>query len=302
MHPAHEAKRSAGILTGVLCYARATGPALAAGLLAAAAAGAAELPLELHASAKVSGARPGVHGFVVHDVQSEFQSGTTEIHVLLPQNRPPGAKFPVLYLLPVEATNGVHWGSALAEAKRLDLANKVGVICVYPTFSQLPWFVDHSADKSIRQESYFVKVVVPAVESRHPARRDRDARLLLGFSKSGWGAWSLLLRHPDVFGKAAAWDAPTAMEQPRYGLEAISGTRENYDRHQLHEALRTRGKALGASARLGLFGYDNFRAQMTQTHQWMETLGIPHERRDGPQRKHHWESGWVEEASLWLVK
>jgi hypothetical protein len=263
---------------------------------------AAEAVLPLHPGARVSEARPGRHGFVVHDVECEFQSGRTELHVMLPDKRPAGVTFPVLYLLPVEATNGVTWGSALAEAKRLDLANQLGVVCVYPTFSQLPWFVDHATEARVRQESYFVKVVVPAIEARHPVRRERDARLLLGFSKSGWGACSLLLRHPDVFGKAAAWDAPTAMDAPRHGIEVISGTRENYERHKLHTALRGRGGELGTTPRLGLFGYGNFREQMTQTHELMRSLGIPHEWRDGPQRKHHWESGWVEDAARWLVK
>ena len=51
------------------------------------------------------------------------------------------------------------------------------------------------------------------IEQHYPARADRDGRLLVGFSKSGWGAYSLLLRHPDRFGKAAAWDAPLMEER-----------------------------------------------------------------------------------------
>jgi hypothetical protein len=33
----------------------------------------------------------------------------------------------------------------------------------------------------------------------------------------------------------------------------------------------------------------------------MEELKIPHAYRDGPQRKHHWNTGWVDEAARWLV-
>ena len=51
----------------------------------------------------------------------------------------------------------------------------------------------------------------------------------IGFSKSGWGAFSLLLRHPEVFGRAAAWDAPLMLEQPnRYGMGAVFGSQENF--------------------------------------------------------------------------
>ncbi|MBI3743885.1 MAG: hypothetical protein HY261_06320 [Chloroflexi bacterium] len=263
---------------------------------------AAEPTLALDASANVSAARPGEHGFVVHEVRSGFQPGMTEIHVLVPAKLAEKARIPVLYLLPVEATNSTRWGSALAEAHRLGLADRLNAICVYPTFSQLPWYVDHPADARIRQESYFLRVVVPFIEARYPARREREGRLLLGFSKSGWGAWSLLLRHPDVFGRAAAWDAPTAMDAPRYGMDGIIGSREAFAKYELHTVLRAKGRELGPAPRLALLGYGNFREQMTQTHALMDSLGIPHEWRDGPQRQHHWESGWVEDAARWLTQ
>src|SRR5437773_1672793 len=81
----------------------------------------------------------------------------------------------------------------------------------------------------IRQETYFVKVVVPFVEKQYPAQAEPGGRLLVGFSKSGWGAYSLLLRHPDVFGKAAAWDAPLTMTRPQYGMADIVGTPEQFE-------------------------------------------------------------------------
>lgn len=249
----------------------------------------------------ISAAAPATNGFVVHTVTSEFQAGPTTIHVRAPDEISPGARLPVLYLLPVEAKDEQRWGDPLAEAAKLDLANKLGVIVAYPTFSHLPWYCDHPTDPGIRQESYFLKVVVPFVERSYPARAGRDARLLLGFSKSGWGAWSLLLRNPDVFGRAAAWDSPMMMERGLYGMAAIAGTPENFERHRIPTLLRERGNSLGSEPRLLLMGYDNFRAPTQQAHALMEELKIPHGYRDGPQRKHHWNTGWVEEAARWLV-
>ena len=40
-------------------------------------------------------------------------------------------------------------------------ALKHKAIFVAPTFSHLPWYADHPSDASIRQETYFLKVVVP---------------------------------------------------------------------------------------------------------------------------------------------
>ena len=68
----------------------------------------------------------------------------------------------------------------------------------------------------------------------NPVQTVPAGRLLLGFSKSGWGAFSLLLRHPDVFGRAAAWDAPLMMNKPGpYGSGDIFGTPENFARYQI---------------------------------------------------------------------
>src|SRR5205085_10113631 len=133
-------------------------------------------------------------------------------------------------------------------------------IFVSPTFSQLPWYADHSTEPLVRQESYFLKVVVPFIERTYPVDAEPKGRLLLGFSKSGWGAWSLLLRHPDIFGRAAAWDAPLMMDRlGKYGTTAIFGSQENFEQHQITRLLRAKAESLDATKRLILTGYGNFR-------------------------------------------
>lgn len=122
---------------------------------------------------QVSEAAVDEHGFRTHRVTSEFQAGETLIRVLLPEKFEPGERLNVLYLLPVEANSEHRYGDGLIEAKKLDLANKHRLICVAPTFSHLPWYADHPTDKTIRQETYFLKVVVPAIEKWYPASRTR---------------------------------------------------------------------------------------------------------------------------------
>ena len=51
-----------------------------------------------------------------------------------------------------------------------------------------------------------------------------------------------------------------------------------------------------------LLGYDNFRSHYAAVHALLVELIIPHEDRDGPQRKHRWESGWLNEAVELLVR
>ncbi len=251
----------------------------------------------------VSAASQDTNGWLLHSVQSSFQAATTIIHVLVPDGPVPAQTYTTLYVLPVEAADGRRWGDAMQELRRQDLHNRHRLVCVYPTFSHLPWYADHPQQATMRQESYFLGVVVPFVERTYPVRREAASRLLVGFSKSGWGAFSLLLRHPDVFAKAAAWDAPLAMSQPnRYGMEEIFATQENFERYRITSLLKERAMELQTGKRLIHLGYGNFRDQHLAVESLLEELHISHVFRDGPQRPHAWDSGWLPEAVQLLVQ
>lgn len=248
----------------------------------------------------VLGARAGEHS---HEIRSPRQEGETLARVLTPHAAAAQGPLRVLYVLPVERLAETRWGDPLREARRLDLANRHNLIVVAPTFSALPWYTDHPSDRRLRQESYFLRDVVPLVDREHATQAAPEGRLLVGFSKSGWGAWSLLLRHPDRFGKAAAWDAPLMQAKPdRYGMRPIFGTPENFERYRIERLIRERADMLRRRSRLVLTGYaGSFRAHHTEMHALLDELRIPHSYRDGPQRAHHWESGWLEEAVALLV-
>jgi len=251
----------------------------------------------------ISEAKADDNGFLVHTVASDYQDGPTRIRVLLPGRLEKGRRYLVLYVLPVEAGDGNHFGNGLQEVKKLGLHDQYGLICVLPTFARLPWYADHPDKAGIRQETYFLKVVVPFVEEKYSVLPRPEGRLLLGFSKSGWGAFSLLLRHPDFFGKAAAWDAPLAMDGPgRFGSGEIFGTRENFQHYQVKKLLEDRAGKLGEGQRLALLAYGSFRDDHRAVHDLMERLKIAHEYRDGPKRQHDWHSGWVAEAVEFLAK
>jgi hypothetical protein len=236
-------------------------------------------------------------GLIVHTLRSPYQAAPTQVKILLPEPLEPGRRYRVLYVLPVEAGDGDHYGDGLLEVRKTGLAQRHRLICVYPRFAQLPWFADHASDPGIRQESYLLRDVLPLVEANYPVQANAQGRLLLGFSKSGWGAYSLLLRHPDVFGKAAAWDAPLEERAPqRFGMGPIFGSPENFENYRISALLARQAPLLQSQTRLILTGYGNFRSQHVAAHERMTKLGIRHEYRDGPPRRHEWGSGWLPEA------
>jgi hypothetical protein len=113
---------------------------------------------------------------------------------------------------------------------------------------------------------------------------------------------SLLLRHPDLFGKAAAWDAPLMLDKPnRYGSAPIFGTQENFEEYQVTRLLEKQAMHFRDGNRIFLLGYGNFRQQMQQADDLMIKLRIAHTYRDGPTRSHDWNSGWLSEAVQLLL-
>ncbi len=256
-----------------------------------------------HPTPSISKAKQDSNGFLVHSVESPYQAGQTEIKLLLPGRIEPGKRYPVVYVLPVEAGNESKFGDGLLEVKRHDLHNKHRAVFVAPTFSDLPWYADHPTDPHIRQETYFLEVVVPFIEKSYPVQPNCEGRLLLGFSKSGWGAFSLLLRYPGVFSRAAAWDAPLMKDKlDQFAMERIFGTQENFEKYRVSRLLEQRAADLRVRKRLILTGYANFRQHHQQAHEWMAKLGVLHDYRDGPERKHDWHSGWMEEAVQLLLE
>jgi len=248
----------------------------------------------------IAEAKKDDHGFLAHTVQCDFQAGRTQILVLLPERLEKGRRYPVVYVLPVEAGTENRYGNGLLEVQKLDLHNKHGLIFVQPTFAQLPWYADHATDPAIRQESYLLKVVVPFVEKQYPALAEARGRLLLGFSKSGWGAFSLLLRNRETFGKAAAWDAPLTMQRPGYGMDRIVGTQENFEKYRIVPLLEDHAADLRKEKRLALVGYNAFREHHQTIHEHLDRLKIPHEYRDEKKPKHTWDAGWLEDAVRFL--
>jgi S-formylglutathione hydrolase FrmB len=198
----------------------------------------------------------------------------------------------ILYVLPVEPREEAHYGDGFEELRKLAVQ---GWLVVAPSFAQIPWYADHPTDPLRRHESHFVKAVVPFIDAQFPA--DARRRCLLGFSKSGWGAYSLLLRHPDLFYAASAWDAPLTKDKPdQFKMQEIFGTQANFEGYRITTLLRENAALLRERKRLHLAGYGNFRKHTQDAHALLDELKIPHDYQDGPHREHVWGSGWLGEA------
>lgn len=247
-----------------------------------------------------------------HTLVSPHQKNNTILRVLLPKNIKHDYRYRILFVLPVHESGLFKNGNGLLEVQKLNIHNEHKLICVAPSFSSKPWYADHDLNPNKKDESHLLKTVIPYIEENYPVIKNYKGRLLVGFSKSGWGAISLLLRHPDKFYKAVAWDPGIRIdtgqfENPTEKIHRIRrdfGSNENFEKYRISTLLKTPIKGLGGDPRL--FYYNRLGSHRTRgggvIHNLMIKRGISHKYAVDQKREHRWDSGWLSEAILFLIQ
>jgi Putative esterase len=241
------------------------------------------------------------------EIRSLHQAGVTLLRTLVPQKTGADRTYPLVLVLPVSHVSNERdlanqYGDGLVEIEKLDLHNQHDTIFAAPSFTEVSWYCDHPTKTDAAQEAHLMEVIAD-IERNYPVSKNPEDRHLLGFSKSGWGAWSLLLRHPHRFGKAAAWDSPMMMTTiGKWDTDRTCGTQSAFERYLPSKLVREQGQTLGTNPRLILLGYGLFRDDHKRMYNLLNELRVPHVYRDGPSRKHDWRSGWLAEAVAQLLR
>jgi S-formylglutathione hydrolase FrmB len=256
---------------------------------------------------KITPDSPSVNaGIRSYTVDCAYQKGPNELEVLLPDDYSPQKRYPVIYMLPVNVGTTGPWGSSVVEAQKNSLQNRFGAIFVAPAYDTVPWFGDNPLRPEIRQNSYITDVVVPFVDKEFSTQAEKG-RYLIGFSKSGLGAWSLFLMHLDQFTGVAIFDSyqgqPTQQQWNTWGFADTYGTRENFDLYDPLILLEKQRAALqkdpcritilggGPGARVGV---DLYRAKLAD-------MKIPYVYIQGADMPHTWTSGWLPMAAAAML-
>ncbi|HIG28122.1 MAG TPA: hypothetical protein EYQ50_10100 [Verrucomicrobiales bacterium] len=245
-----------------------------------------------------------------YQIESSFQRRCTTVRILLPDKFDAEKPYRVLYILPVVANDARKYGDGLLEVMKYNYHNVHQLICVAPEFTSKPWYADHSTDMGRQDESHLLKRILPFVDNKYPTLKTKEGRLLLGFSKSGWGAFTLLLRNPSVFYKAAGWDTgirvdtgPLDEEDRMRRIQEFFGSRSNFEKHRISNLLKKKGKLLENQERLFYYNTEGSRARGgAEIHRQMVQLEFPHRYLFEPKRKHRWDSGWIPLAVEFLVE
>jgi hypothetical protein len=262
--------------------------------------------LKFREAAKVAG--PFESRQTIYVISSHNQDHDLPIRILLPEKLDKITSPSVLYVLPTSPEIQFGVGDGLTTVEQQDLHNRFGLIAVTPSFSNCPWYANHPTDPKIQQETYFLEDVVPFIDRAYPKASKK--RLLVGFSKSGNGAYQLMLRHPESFLAASIWDSPVMYNAPcQFQMPDIYGDQRNFDNYCIPQLLMKQANLFcGKPPRLALFGYclfggpnPIFGPHIQEAHALMDALRIPHIYDASTQRDHRWDSGWLEPAVEALV-
>ena len=173
----------------------------------------------------------------------------------------------------------------------------------------IPWYGNHATDPQLRHEDHLVRVVVPFIDHQYPTQAEPGGRWLIGFSKAGWGAYTMLLRHLDIFGYAAAWDVPFMLNGDNsgkdwgpMGLSSNFGTKEAMQQNLPAKLAVDHAAQLKGRTRLVLGVGEFWKPQNLQMHDLLVKEGIPHVYRPDLVLPHKWDSGWFAPMVEELVK
>lgn len=246
------------------------------------------------------------NGVVTYSLRSPYVAGESRVQILSPD----APTDRILFLLPVTPWPGFEekWerlGSGMAEVVNHGYHNRFGYHVVVPDFPKhMPWFVDHAEDNQRRHETYMTEVLVPfvdqALEIKEPVRD------LAGFSKGGFGSLSLLLRHPDIFHAASAWD-PGGVLQPYdtdrdTNLSNAAGCKAQFEVYRLESSIQRNAEHFSTHKRIALSGYSNdkFKKNLRALRGFLNAAEISYSYSESVQVPHRWYTGWMEQALVSL--
>ena len=229
-------------------------------------------------------------------VSSDNGYGAQELRVLRPTSPAAGVAHNFLIVLPVEAGTGSTFGDGLATLQALHAENQYDLTIIEPTFSIDPWYANNATIWNLRYEAFITQQLVPWIR-QNLATTGNEQIWLVGFSKSGYGAQDLILKHPHLFTLAASWDFPADMSSyDQYSGAASSyGTDANFRaNYQLTSTfVADHAAPFRRSNRIWIGGYSLYQTDVSDYDHLLTAAGIAHTAETPAEMAHRWDSGWL---------
>jgi chemotaxis methyl-accepting protein methylase len=223
------------------------------------------------------------------------------VRVLPPHH--PSINYPHSFLFDLPVEPGLAqstYGNGLNELQRLGVQNQYNATIVEPIFAIDSWYADNPSDTTINFETFMSKYL-PAWVDRNFATSGAEKNLLVGLSKSGYGALDLLFKHPSLFDAAAAFDFPADMKAyDDFGSSSSRnyGTDTNFqNNYRLTNTFIDTWKAPFTTAeRIWISEGPTFQTHVANFSALLRSQGVSHSLSIQINDAHTWSGGWLSDA------
>lgn len=216
------------------------------------------------------------------------------IDIILPDNYPADGPYPVLFVGPVEPTPN-NFGDGLAMIAGMDVHNDYKCVLVTMTTKSMPWY-GRTASGTHAVDRHVIENILPLIKKNYNVIADREGWLFVGFSKSGWGGVSLILRNPSAFGYVGAWDAPWNMSYGQFETATSFGSSGQFALYNPVTILSTYISSVNDKERLWIGAGNNFNSHYTSFTNFLTTNSVPFRSNFANAPTHAWRTDWLSVA------
>jgi hypothetical protein len=224
------------------------------------------------------------------------------VRVLVPTN--PSADYAHSFLYALSVGSGFTqqtYGSGLNVLESEDVEDKYNTTIIEPIFPTDSWYADNPNDSTIDYYT-FLTTILPKWVDANFSTTGSEKNLLLGFSKSGYGALDVLLKNPTEFDAAAAFDFPADMTSyTGFGTSSGNnyGTQANFqNNYELDQSfIDTYKTPFTTQDRIWISGGPDYANQVADFNNLLTSQGVKDTfvtTQTGD--AHTWTGGWVSSA------
>lgn len=120
--------------------------------------------------------------------------------------------------------------------------------------------------------------------------------ILVGFSKSGLGAWNIARAIPEHIAGTIIFDSPVALDTPMRGALPFYADNPSWHADLPIRTIETFRTSLSDNHRLVLISGPCFHDHMSKLSTSLSQIGHDHVFISRRHLKHHWNSGWIEDG------
>lgn len=222
------------------------------------------------------------------------------LHVKKPSGYNTSQTWPVLWMLPA-LSDATEAGASNLRPVDIEAAgnyaNTYQCIVVIP-FERAPeyfwWGKLNTGNNDL--DGYLMDAIWPWLARTYNASTSRNDHLMIGYSKSGHGALSFLLRRPDRIGFIAADDAPWTKVWPSNFNDAGFGTEANFNTYDPAQILPANLASVDDKERIYLSAGYTFESDYDDFLPILDSNSVEYTAAKTVRAKHAWLSSWADPA------